>query len=234
VQILLARCIVADIRSDHPQCPPNGQGLTALVALGIVEAVEIAHNIDLLDVDHNSAQYMHILIEALRWVLTSYMRKATDDWAGLRSLVCLPIRAIRGQTCLLSFPFLTDSKSTLYQLIYGTLTRLARYYVTDPDVEYVPVKELLSKVNTADLLEIRLLMQIQEYLAKRAALIDLNKAVIVKHGSPINSSDTVYLATADSEGNSCSFIASNYAGEYDGALHDDRAFLTLIPRNPGP
>jgi hypothetical protein len=54
---------------------------------------------------------------------------------------------------------------------------------------------------------------VQEYLQKRAALIDLKKSTTIRHGNPINSSDTVYLATADKDGNSCSFIASNYAGE---------------------
>ena len=34
----------------------------------------------------------------------------------------------------------------------------------------------------------------------------------MEHGNPINSSDTVYLTTADKDGNACSFIASNYAG----------------------
>jgi hypothetical protein len=36
------------------------------VALGIVEAVEAQHGIDLLELDHNSTLYLHILIEALR------------------------------------------------------------------------------------------------------------------------------------------------------------------------
>jgi gamma-glutamyltranspeptidase/glutathione hydrolase len=48
------------------QCPPNGQGLTALIALGIVEAIEELHGIDILELEHNSTQYLHILIEALR------------------------------------------------------------------------------------------------------------------------------------------------------------------------
>jgi gamma-glutamyltranspeptidase/glutathione hydrolase len=50
---------------------------------------------------------------------------------------------------------------------------------------------------------------VQEYLQKRAALIDLKKSSTIRHGNPINSSDTVYLATADKDGNSCSFIASH-------------------------
>ncbi|ODN95355.1 gamma-glutamyltransferase [Cryptococcus wingfieldii CBS 7118] len=153
------------------ECPPNGQGLTALVALGIVEAVEEVHGIDVLELEHNGVQYLHILIEALR----------------------------------LAF---ADS----------------RYYVTDPAFNPTPVDELLSK----------------PYLLSRAKLIDLTKVVPVKHGSPVNSSDTVYLATADNEGNSCSFIASNYAGFGTGAIPKSCGFtlqnrgtgFTLIPGHP--
>ncbi|KAK6909136.1 gamma-glutamyltransferase [Kwoniella mangroviensis CBS 8507] len=144
------------------ECPPNGQGLTALVALGIVEAVESQHGIDVLEIPHNSTLYLHILIEALR------------------------------------------------------LAFAARYYVTDPEVVHVPVKELLSK----------------EYLNKRAALIDLKKAGQITHGDPINSSDTVYLATSDKDGNSCSFIASNYAGFGTGAIPKGTGF-TLQNRGTG-
>jgi gamma-glutamyltranspeptidase len=55
-------------------------------------------------------------------------------------------------------------------------------------------------------------LTLKPYLRKRAALIDLEKVIPVKHGNPINSSDTIYISTSDSEGNACSFIASNYAG----------------------
>lgn len=48
------------------QCPPNGQGLTALVALGIIEELEKLHGIDVLKLEHNGTEYLHILIEALR------------------------------------------------------------------------------------------------------------------------------------------------------------------------
>ena len=50
----------------------------------------------------------------------------------------------------------------------------------------------------------------QDYLAKRAALIDLSKTTTVHHGDPEPGSDTIYLATADKEGNACSLMASNY------------------------
>lgn len=55
-------------------------------------------------------------------------------------------------------------------------------------------------------------MTSKSYLRNRAALIDLKKVIPVRHGNPINSSDTIYISTSDEEGNACSFIASNYAG----------------------
>lgn len=74
----------------------------------------------------------------------------------------------------------------------------AAWFVTDPNVVKVPTKELISK----------------SYLAERAKLFDPSKAsAILDHGSPAhNSSDTVYFAVTDSDGNGISFINSNYAG----------------------
>lgn len=52
------------------QCPPNGQGITALIALGILEALQEQGTIPpLLEMEHNSAEYLHVLVEALRCVL---------------------------------------------------------------------------------------------------------------------------------------------------------------------
>jgi gamma-glutamyltranspeptidase/glutathione hydrolase len=42
------------------ECPPNGQGLAALIALNIVEGIDLAHHAPL------SAERLHLLIEAMR------------------------------------------------------------------------------------------------------------------------------------------------------------------------
>ena len=120
------------------ECPPNGQGITALIALNILEGF------DLSALEPLSTERLHLVIESLR----------------------------------LAF---ADS----------------RWYVADPAFSNVPVEELLSK----------------EYASERRKLIDRKRATIdQKHGTPVSSSDTVYLSVVDRFGNACSFINSNYWG----------------------
>ncbi|KAL2866640.1 gamma-glutamyltransferase family protein [Aspergillus lucknowensis] len=126
--------------------PPNGQGIVALMALGILQELEKAGKIPSFRQDqHNSAEYLHAVIESLRIAFTD-----------------------------------------------------ASWWVTDPDVETVPTKDLLSP----------------SYLAQRAQLFNSDRASdILDHGSPAhNHCDTVYFAVTDKEGNGISFINSNYAG----------------------
>jgi gamma-glutamyltranspeptidase/glutathione hydrolase len=44
------------------EIPPNGQGLAALIALGIVDVLTDQGKIDLENMDHNSAEYLHVLV----------------------------------------------------------------------------------------------------------------------------------------------------------------------------
>jgi gamma-glutamyltranspeptidase / glutathione hydrolase len=47
--------------------PPNGQGIVALIALGVIQELVKAGKLSKWDLkDHNSAKYLHVLIEAVR------------------------------------------------------------------------------------------------------------------------------------------------------------------------
>ena len=120
------------------ECPPNGQGITALIALNLLEGF------DLSSLPSLSIERMHFMIEV--------MRLAFAD---------------------------------------------ARWYVADPAFSKIPVEGLLSK----------------EYANERRKLINNKRATIEpKRGTPVASSNTVYLSVVDGSGNACSFINSNYWG----------------------
>ena len=120
------------------ECPPNGQGITALIALNILEGFDLA------SLDSLSTEQLHLMIESMR----------------------------------LAF---ADS----------------RWYVADPKFSNVPVDELLSK----------------DYASERRKLINRKRATInPQRGTPVNSSNTIYLSVVDRFGNACSFINSNYWG----------------------
>ena len=126
--------------------PPNGQGIVALMALGILEELQKQGKVRQFEEnEHNCAEYIHAIVECLRIAF------ADGNW-----------------------------------------------WISDPDVEKVPIKELISR----------------EYLAERSKFFDPKKASdIIDHGSPAhNHSDTVYFAVTDKEGNGASFINSNYGG----------------------
>lgn len=126
--------------------PPNGQGIVALMALGILEELERTGKIvPFTEAQHNSVEYLHAIIESLRIAFAD-----------------------------------------------------ANWWVTDPDVERVPARELISR----------------SYLAERAKHFSPDRASnTLDHGSPAHSHcDTVYFAVTDQDGNGISFINSNYGG----------------------
>ncbi|GAB5559725.1 MAG: gamma-glutamyltransferase [Synoicihabitans sp.] len=85
----------------------------------------------------------------------------------------------------------------------------AKFYA-DPDFSDIPLEWLLSK----------------EYAAERRALIDLNRAAdrVEAGHPPLQRGDTVYLTTADSEGNMVSLIQSNYRGMGSGVMVPGQGF----------
>lgn len=120
------------------ECPPNGQGLVALLALNILEGFDLAALAPL------SAERLHLEIEALRLAFAD-----------------------------------------------------AFEYVADAAFHQAPLEALLSPA----------------YAAQRRAQIDPRRAnLMLEHGAPFASSDTVYFSVVDGAGNACSFINSNYMG----------------------
>lgn len=59
--------------------PPNGQGIVALMALGILEELELTREIQTFaQEDHNSAPYLHAVIEALKIAFSDASWWVTD------------------------------------------------------------------------------------------------------------------------------------------------------------
>lgn len=118
------------------ECPPNGQGLAALLALNILRGFDLAA------LDPMGADRIHLMIEAMR----------------------------------LSF---AD----------------CRWHVSDPGFGDIPLDQLLS----------------EDYAALRRKSIRMDRAdTRAARGTPVASSDTVFLCTVDGQGNGCAFINSNY------------------------
>lgn len=119
------------------EIPPNGQGLTALLALNIVKGFDLAA------AGHGSVAYNHILMEATKMAFAD-----------------------------------------------------AEAYIADPKKASIPLAGLLSN----------------SYTAERQGRLDLNQALPPMAGNPSIHGDTVYLTTADEDGNMVSWIQSLYMG----------------------
>jgi gamma-glutamyltranspeptidase/glutathione hydrolase len=96
----------------------------------------------------------------------------------------------------------------------------AKYYA-DMQFAKVPVQQLISK----------------KYADERRKLIDENKAGVYKAGDPMEGG-TIYLTTADNEGNMVSLIQSNYRGMGSGMVPPGLGFMLqdrgeLFSLNPG-
>ena len=84
----------------------------------------------------------------------------------------------------------------------------AKFYA-DPDFNKLPTAELISK----------------EYAKKRAELIDQNKAAKSYPSGIPDSPNTIYLTTADKEGNMVSLIQSNFRGMGSGMTPGKLGFV---------
>jgi gamma-glutamyltranspeptidase/glutathione hydrolase len=148
------------------ELPPNNQGIAALEMLRIVEPF------DLKSLGHNSAAYLHLLVEAKK-------------------------------------------------LAYADLER----FVGDADHLAMPAARMLDDA----------------FIAERRSRIDRTRARSRPDAGPLRTaSETIYLTTADAEGNMVSFINSNYDLFGSGIvvpglgfpLHNRGAGFTLTPGLP--
>ncbi|KAJ2614300.1 hypothetical protein H4S08_001778 [Coemansia sp. RSA 1365] len=65
------------------ECAPNGGGLVALIALGIIDTLEKKNMVRPIDqMDHNSSEYLHLIIEALRLAFADARRYICDTEFG--------------------------------------------------------------------------------------------------------------------------------------------------------
>lgn len=64
---------------DIWECPPNGQGIVALMALGIIDELQQSKRIPPInELQHNSAEYLHVIIEALRLAFADAIYHVAD------------------------------------------------------------------------------------------------------------------------------------------------------------
>ncbi|KAJ7092606.1 gamma-glutamyltranspeptidase [Mycena epipterygia] len=97
------------------ECPPNGQGLTALIALGILENLQEQGTIKpLLEMEHNSAEYLHVLIEALRLAFADTQWYVADPEAEH-----VPVEKLLSKDYLASRAKLIDPLKTNPEVVHG-------------------------------------------------------------------------------------------------------------------
>ncbi|KAJ7225634.1 gamma-glutamyltranspeptidase [Mycena pura] len=100
------------------ECPPNGQGLTALIALGILESLqEMGITKPLLEMEHNSAEYLHVLIEALRLAFADTQWYVADP-----EVEDVPVEKLLSKEYLASRAKLINPLKTNPEVVHGNPT----------------------------------------------------------------------------------------------------------------
>ncbi|KAK4704921.1 hypothetical protein P7C70_g1289, partial [Phenoliferia sp. Uapishka_3] len=90
------------------ECPPNGQGITALIALGIIEALEDAGTVDLSKAEHNGVEWLHTLIEAMRLAFADASAYIADP-----EVVPVPVKELLSKEYLKSRAALFNPKEAI-------------------------------------------------------------------------------------------------------------------------
>ncbi|KAI9477867.1 MAG: gamma-glutamyltranspeptidase [Benjaminiella poitrasii] len=79
------------------QIPPNGQGITTLMALGIIEQLEELGLVDFEKIEQGSADHLHVVTEALRIAFSD-----TRHWVSDPSVVQVPTEQLLDKAYLRS------------------------------------------------------------------------------------------------------------------------------------
>ncbi|KAL1737089.1 nucleophile aminohydrolase [Schizophyllum commune] len=97
------------------ECPPNGQGITALLALGLIEQMQKQGIVpDLLQMEHNSPLYLHTLVEALRLAFADSQWYVTDP-----DVVHVPVAELLSEEYLAKRAKLFNPKNTNPEVVHG-------------------------------------------------------------------------------------------------------------------
>jgi gamma-glutamyltranspeptidase / glutathione hydrolase len=115
----------ADEKASHEQgvtvyeCPPNGQGLTALLALGILDEMQNQGKVgDLATLEHNSAEYLHALVEAIRMAFADTRWYVADPAHG-----DVPVKELLSKEYLQSRANLFDPSKATVDVTKGSPTK---------------------------------------------------------------------------------------------------------------
>ena len=82
------------------ECPPNGQGLTPLIALGILEQMQELGLVDLDKVEYMGVEYSHAIIEALRLAFADTRAYVSDMQHGY-----VPVKEVLNKVSFVAFFF---------------------------------------------------------------------------------------------------------------------------------
>ena len=169
---------------DIWEIPPNGQGLTALLALNILTALD----------EKAEKQQQQQQQEQVADKNDSTSSSSNASSSPLPSLASLG----------------HNSSAYLHRVIESLRLAFAdtRYYVSDMDHAHA-----LGEDNGATYKRTLEGLLSMDYARQRAERFDPNETNLNHpYGSPVFSSNTVSFVCVDKDGNACSFINSNYTG----------------------
>lgn len=219
------------------ECPPNGQGIVALMALNIMKEA-VAAQLQRAGPAKEKAEHRvgdprqsgpagSTPADASSASSPSTTSSASS-YCGFNLSTSLPLLNQDDVAILHHLASFGHNSAQYLHLVIEAL-RLAfadaRQFVADPDVVNVPSAALLTSA----------------YAKKRAALIRLDRATAdIAAGQPQTTCDTVSFQVVDKDGNACAFINSNYMGFGSGlvpigcgfSLQNRGANFSLQPGHP--